>query len=109
MKGTINRYPWQAKPSKMDIVYGLLSKIATLYDALFPLWNRCLETGELDRKVIFRVGGVKAQMITFLFIFGLQLDCRCYAVTDNFVKSFARKGNVSYFRSTPSQSIVIDN
>lgn len=36
---------------------------------------------------MFRVGGVKAKMTTFLFIFRLQLDYKLYGITDNLSKA----------------------
>ena len=50
-------------------------KIVTLYDALFSLWDHCLETGKMDRELKSRIGGVKAQMTTFSFFFSLQVIC----------------------------------
>lgn len=74
-------------PAKWTLCVGCYRKKATLYDALFPFWDHCLWTGELDRVTMFRVGGVKAKMTTFLFIFRLQLDYKLYGITDNLSKA----------------------
>ena len=62
-------------------------KIVTFYDALFSLWDHCLETGKMDRELKSGIGGVKAQMAAFSFFFGLQLGYRLYAITDNLSKA----------------------
>ena len=66
-------------------------KIVTLYDALFSLWDHCLETGKMDRELKSGIGGVKAQMAAFSFFFGLQLGYRLYAITDNLSKALQEK------------------
>ena len=66
-------------------------KIVTFYDALFSLWDHCLETGKMDRELKSGIGGVKAQMAAFSFFFGLQLGYRLYAITDNLSKALQEK------------------
>ena len=66
-------------------------KIVTFYDALFSLWDHCLETGKMDRELRSRIGGVKAQMTTFSFFFGLQLGYRIFTITDNLSKALQEK------------------
>ena len=61
------------------------------YDALFSLWDHWFETGKMDRELKSRIGGVKAQMTTFSFFFGLQLGYRLYAITDNLSKALQEK------------------
>ena len=63
----------------------------TLYDALFSLWDHCLETGKIDRELKSPIGGAKAQMTTFSFFFNLQLGYRLYSITNNMSKALREK------------------
>ena len=45
----------------------------------------------MDRELKSRNGGVKVQMTTFSLFFGLQLDYRLYAISDNLSKTLQEK------------------
>ena len=45
----------------------------------------------MDRELKSRNGGVKVQMTTFSLFFGLQLDYRLYAISDNLSKALQEK------------------
>ena len=61
---------------------------------------------EHDREPKTWTGFAKTQMTTFSFFFDLQLGYSFYAITVDLQEALQEKKNVSYFRSTDSQSNI---
>ena len=92
VEGTFD--PDEQQATKMDILRATgwtvrancLKKIIDNYELLLKLWKEILEE-KLDAEAKSRIIGCKKQMKSFKFYFGLQLDHKLYAHTDNLSKT----------------------
>ena len=61
------------------------------YNALFKLWNDCLET-RIESDVRGRIIGCQPQMKKFDFFFGLNLSQRIFSHTDSLSETLQKAG-----------------
>ena len=57
-------------PTRWTVRAESFNRITENYDALVKLWDECLEK-KLDTEMVFRIIGVKAQMLDFNYFFGV--------------------------------------
>ena len=67
------------------------NRIYLNYQALQDTWSECLDEGGLNSELRGRMIGVKAQMNTFIFFFGIQLANRLFSHTDNLSRTLQSK------------------
>ena len=82
-----------------------LKKIIDNYEPLLRLWKEGLEE-KLDAETKSRIVGLKKQMESFKFYFGLQLGRELYAHTDNLSKTL-QQGKMSAIKGKSLADLTV--
>ena len=77
-------------PTRWTVRANALKSIAENYSTLMDTWDECLENAR-DTETKARILGVKSQMRTFDFFFGIHLGELILSHSDNLSKTLQRK------------------
>ena len=78
-------------PTRWTVRGDSISSILENYNALKQLWDKCLQSKNLDPSIKGRLIGAKLQMSKFNTLFGLHLCERILKITDNLSKTLQIK------------------
>ena len=73
--------------TRWTVQAGCFKRILDNYEALYSVWEHCLQNDNLETEVKARIKGVKEKMKTFEFFFGLNIGHRLFSHTDNLSKT----------------------
>lgn len=81
-------------------------RILENYDDLMRVWQHCLENDRMQTDVKSRISGVKKQMKSFDFFFGLNIGHRLFSHTDNLSRTLQAE-KMSACQSKRNANLVV--
>ena len=89
-------------PTRWTVRADSLQSVVDNYDVLCSTWEECLDEKHLESDIKARIIGVKYQMETFNFYYGIQVACLILKMTDNLSKTLQH----SYISASEGQEVA---